>query len=87
MARIAEETLTNVIKHSKAKDVTVKIIQDSNNHITLKISDNGIGFNPSMVEGSMHIGLQSMQARINRIGGDFIILSEPGSTHIIVKIY
>lgn len=87
LTRIAEETLTNVIKHSKAKDVIIKITQDSNNHITLKISDNGIGFNPLMVEGSMHIGLQSMQARINRIGGDFIILSESGSTHIIVKIY
>lgn len=86
LARIVEEALTNVIKHSKATQIKVELSQNSHQSITLEISDNGVGFNPSIVEQSMHVGLQSMRTRVQRLNGEFIINSQPGATRIIVTV-
>jgi len=42
--RLIQECLTNIIKHAKAKSVTITIKKENNAIITL-ISDNGKGFN------------------------------------------
>lgn len=81
LTRVAEETLTNILKHSQASKVQVSLCE-TETQLILRIEDNGIGFNPNDVEQGLHVGLHSMQTRIHRIGGEFKIQSQPGCTVI-----
>ncbi len=45
MFRIAQKALNNVAKHAKAENVEIKIENDSD-RVVLKITDDGIGFDP-----------------------------------------
>lgn len=69
LSRVTEEALTNVIKHSKATKVSISL-SDQAGKLILEICDNGIGFDPSTVPESLHVGLQNMQTRVNRIGAN-----------------
>ena len=84
LTRVVEEALTNILKHSQASEVNVSLTETENNELMMCIQDNGIGFNPKTVEAGLHVGLQSMQARIHRLGGEFKIDSQPGKTSIQV---
>lgn len=84
LTRVAEEALTNILKHSQASEVKVSLTETANNELMMYIQDNGIGFNPKTVEAGLHVGLQSMHARIHRLGGEFKIDSQPGKTSIQV---
>ena len=86
MARVTEEALTNIIKHSQATRVTVRLSQDENAKFRLSIEDNGVGFNPDTVQQGLHVGLHSMQIRVARIGAKIEIHSEAGCTRIEVLI-
>lgn len=83
LSRIIEEALTNVIKHSQATEICVAFIENEQ-QLILEITDNGIGFNPDAVEQGLHIGLQSMLTRVQKIGGQFNLESEIGKTTIQV---
>jgi PAS domain S-box-containing protein len=74
--RVVQEALHNVVKHAQASHVDIKMTC-SLDELTLEVKDNGVGFNPgSNFPG--HLGLQSMHERIDRMGGEFHIDSEPG---------
>lgn len=64
--RIAEEALTNVVRHSVARHCTVRLRVGSD--LELSIVDDGRGLAPGYVAG---IGLQSMHERASRAGGSF----------------
>lgn len=74
--RVASEALHNVIKHARARRVTVSLV-NANGDVTLHIGDDGVGFDP---EGNFpgHLGLQSMRERVERAGGAFTLQSTPG---------
>ncbi|WP_085319983.1 cache domain-containing protein [Vibrio harveyi] len=84
--RVAQESLNNIEKHAKAKKVTV-ILQKMGNMLQLLIRDDGMGF---MVNPSVHrqgIGLRNMRERVEFIGGEFELMSEPGlGTEITVLL-
>ncbi|SFJ76718.1 HAMP domain-containing sensor histidine kinase [Thermoflavimicrobium dichotomicum] len=83
--RIAQEGLANVLRHSQATSVTVKLLH-ANKQIMLKIIDNGIGFDTSKMKTST-VGLSSIQERATEIGGVGEIFSLPGKgTQIVVKV-
>lgn len=84
MARVTEETLTNVLKHSRAKFVKISLSHYHEHEMRLYIEDDGIGFDPSMVQTGLHVGLHSMQIRVQRIGGILNIRSRSGQTIIEV---
>ena len=86
LTRVLEEALTNIVKHSQASEVNISLTETENNELMMCILDNGIGFNPKTVEAGLHVGLQSMQARIHRLGGEFKIDSQPGKTSIQVLL-
>ncbi|HYO21705.1 MAG TPA: PAS domain-containing protein, partial [Flavisolibacter sp.] len=73
--RIIQESLNNVIRHAKAKLVTIFIsVQDEN--VRLTIADDGIGFsNDSIKKGA---GLKNITNRVYLINGNFRIDSKPG---------
>lgn len=72
--RIAQEALTNVIKHSQATEVNINLYQ-TDDYITLEIQDNGIGFN--IEDNLAGFGLQSMRDRTEALGGVFEVISQP----------
>ena len=86
LSRIAEEALTNIIKHSQATQVTVKFEQDWQHNLILTIQDNGVGFDAEHVQPNLHVGLHSMQMRIQRLGGLLKIQSEDHYTQISAQL-
>jgi len=74
--RIAQEWLTNVVKHSAASEVSVSLKYDLDK-LALMVSDNGVGFDTqSVVKG---LGLQGIEERARMIGASLDIVSNPGS--------
>jgi two-component system NarL family sensor kinase len=80
--RIAQEALSNARKHSKAKDVFIKL-SFTDSMVKLTVADNGVGFEVSgaAVRSSLKgsLGLMSMQERAALIGADLKIESKPGA--------
>lgn len=88
LLRIAQEALTNVIKHARATAATIDLDYGAEN-VFLEIKDNGKGFSaedrPGPEEG--HFGLLGISERVKRINGEVTIESVPESgTTVHVKI-
>lgn len=80
LLRVAEEALTNILKHSQARSVKCALFF-SNGQLVLDIEDNGIGFDVEAVQNAgMSVGLRSMQTRLERLGGHLTVQSEAGRT-------
>lgn len=89
--RIFQESLNNVLKHSKASYIIVGITYNSDNTFVMEVEDNGIGFDTtgkgSPALSSKGVGLRSMFNRARMIGGDISITSAVDEgTRIIVKL-
>jgi signal transduction histidine kinase len=73
--RVAQESLRNVVKHSRAERANVTILRDGDT-IELRVADRGVGFDPSgKREG---LGLVSMEERVRLLGGSLKVISQPG---------
>jgi signal transduction histidine kinase len=85
--RIAQEALTNVIRHSKASRASVILLRRIS-EITMLVEDDGQGFNSAAQDrGDQCLGLMGMKERANLLGGRFVVESAPGEgTTIRVKI-
>jgi signal transduction histidine kinase len=77
--RIGREAVVNVVKHSKATVVNLKL-EFEPRRVVLKIHDNGEGFIPPEAAGpdQGHFGLLGMAERVKRLGGEFGLVSAPG---------
>ncbi len=83
--RILQEALTNVMRHSQASKVDVKIGR-SNNHLKLDICDNGVGIKPKKNK-SKSFGVIGMKERAIILGGEFKVENnQPSGTKIQVYI-
>jgi PAS domain S-box-containing protein len=86
--RIAQEALTNVAKHSQAKNVEV-ILERRADHVLLIVEDDGVGFDAGGAPGAagQGFGLLGMQERAALIGATLQIESSAGSgTTIFVRM-
>jgi signal transduction histidine kinase len=83
--RVIQEILTNIARHSKAKNVTVSV-KKKEEHFLFEVSDDGIGFklNDCNIKGSL--GLLGMKERALSIGGELQIDSSPGNGTKIILI-
>ncbi len=87
LMRILEEALSNVIKHSQARQVRVHATQSANGLLVVGIEDDGVGFDVQATRGAgLSVGLRSMAARAARLGGRFEAESDPRGTRIGVAI-
>jgi len=76
--RILQEVFNNIIKHSKAKEISIKLAY-SEAGISLQIIDNGAGFNISeLPEKQKGMGLMNIQKRAEIVGGEIFIQSQAG---------
>jgi len=70
--RVAQESLANVARHSKASRVAVTLANESD-EVKLTIEDNGRGFDVERV--ARGVGLDSMRERLETVGGKLEISS------------
>jgi two-component system, NarL family, sensor kinase len=78
--RAARELLTNVGKHARATTVRVGLTR-RDDRIVLTIADDGTGFDPAIIERYVadgHIGLGSLLARFDAMGGSMDVNSVAG---------
>ena len=86
--RVAQEALTNVIKHAFADKADVSL-QFGEESVTLQVEDDGSGFDIDMLRNPDRPswGLLGMEERAALLGGSFRISSQPGvGTNIEVTI-
>ena len=88
--RVAQESLTNIQRHSGSQQAKVRI--DRNSNLTLEISDRGhgafVGRGRRIKEPEFEIGvgIRSMQERVKLIGGRLDIDSSSHGTTVRVTI-
>jgi PAS domain S-box-containing protein len=70
--RIVQEALTNVIRHSSATEVEIRLYA-SGDECHLTVDDNGRGFSQPDPESPGGLGLKIMEYRTQMLGGDLII--------------
>jgi signal transduction histidine kinase len=81
--RVAEEALSNALRHAEATGVTVTVSVEADGpdggRTVLSVTDDGVGFDPATrAIASRRLGLVSMRERIEAVGGIFEIISAPG---------
>jgi two-component system NarL family sensor kinase len=84
----ARELLSNVVRHSRASQASVKLAIDDHT-CCLEVADNGIGIESDAAArrlGQGHIGLASHRTRVEAAGGHFSFLDAPVGTHVRVEI-
>jgi signal transduction histidine kinase len=77
--RVLEEALTNVVRHSGAREADVML--DFDREVVLRVSDTGRGFRGA--GDSSGLGLVSMRERIEALGGRLSIASHPGRGTVV----
>lgn len=87
---IAQEAITNAVKHSQAQQVVVSLHATAG-VISMVIADNGVGIDLAHVKDSSasatHWGLVNMMERAELIDGSCRIVSQPGAgTQIVVEV-
>jgi ligand-binding sensor domain-containing protein/signal transduction histidine kinase len=89
--RIAQETLTNVVKHAQATEISLSLTYSLPDYsgeldeqaeeeivrVCLEICDNGLGFEVSSVPPD-HFGLMNIRERAQAIGADLTVTSQVG---------
>ena len=75
--RIAQEALTNVVRHAQAKRLTVKLLL-SPEQVALHVEDDGRGFEPMQIPKG-RFGLIGLSERAKLLGGHLHVRSNPGA--------
>jgi len=85
--RIAQEALRNVQRHAQASGAVVRV-EFSDNRIRIAVSDDGKGFEPPELLGSLaqkgKLGLIGMRERAQLVGGTLTVHSKPGQGTTVV---
>ena len=75
--RIAQELLTNVMRHAAASNVRIRLYQDGDS-VTLEVTDNGKGITRERMTTLDSFGIRGMQERASLLGGHFQIVGTFG---------
>jgi len=76
--RIAQESLTNVVRHSGATEATVRL-WCTDSMLGVQVEDAGAGFDPRAAAIAQSSGLSGMHERAASLGGNLTIDSSPGA--------
>ncbi len=82
--RIIQESLTNVAKHSEARNVFIQLIRQSavgietQDCLLLTVKDDGKGLEQSPATKEKGIGLPGLRERVLAVGGDFVTKTSKG---------
>jgi two-component system NarL family sensor kinase len=87
--RIVQEALTNVIRHSHARNVKIELSSKARMKLRCVVHDDGVGFDLAVYSGRAEsgLGLVGIRERLKAIGGRLRIHSERGrGTELLVEI-
>jgi two-component system NarL family sensor kinase len=83
--RIAQEALTNVVRHAEARNLAVQLVI-AREQVELMIDDDGRGFDPAQNQEGRY-GLIGLNERVRLLGGKLALRSNPGKgAHLKVVI-
>ncbi len=85
--RIIQEIISNVLKHSQATSMYLRLITQSN-RLTLTVRDNGTGFDPDIIhDGTACYGLANIKNRLDSYNGTITINENiPSGSNISISI-
>jgi signal transduction histidine kinase len=87
--RIAQEALTNVVRHAEASTCTVSLAIDEASVLRLEVRDDGRGIPDQQENSSVRtgVGLTSMRERASELGGSFLVEPLPeGGTRVCARL-
>jgi signal transduction histidine kinase len=87
MFRVAQEALTNVVRHARASCVSIRLTDDGS-HLRLVVADDGVGFDVEAAERRYEecVGLLGMTERIALVGGRLTIDSGRSGTTVAADV-
>ncbi len=80
--RIAQEALTNVMRHAAASQVNVSL-KKKGGTLVLEVKDNGVGILEGRVFDAKSLGLIGIRERVLRLGGEAVISGKPGEGTLV----
>lgn len=86
--RVAQESLTNIVRHARATTVDLSFDADELNY-RIRISDDGIGIgqDPARTDGPRSHGIAGMRHRVTSLQGEFRIgVNQPRGTLVEVTV-
>jgi two-component system NarL family sensor kinase len=85
--RILQEALTNVSRHARTSEVSVRL-NVASGRVALTVEDTGVGFDPLTVDAN-RLGILGMRERAELLGGTFTLKAEPGKgtqIHVVIPL-
>jgi two-component system, NarL family, sensor kinase len=82
--RIAQEQLTNILKHAHAHQARI-VVSISSDQLTFRITDDGIGFDIDAMKAG--VGVTSMKSRVSLLNGSFEIRSDFETGTMITAVF
>jgi two-component system sensor histidine kinase UhpB len=86
--RVAQEALTNVVRHSRATRVEMRLA-NADRGLELSVDDDGLGFDVDEAQGhpTSSVGLFGMAERVALVGGELELRSKRGTgTHVRARV-
>lgn len=75
--RVAQELVNNAIKHARAKELVVQMLQETG-RLCLIVQDDGTGFDIYKAVSAKGIGLTAIKSRVDSLNGKMEMISSPG---------
>jgi ligand-binding sensor domain-containing protein len=82
LLRIGQEAVANAVRHAAATRIDVQLIYQAE-RVSLRVEDDGRGFDPSRNGAEGHYGLQGMQERAGEIAATLELKSAPGEGTLV----
>ncbi len=77
LLRIGQEAVANAVRHAAATRIDVQLIYQAA-RVSLRVEDDGRGFDPSTNGAQGHYGIRGMQERAGEIDATLVLESAPG---------
>ena len=81
--QVAREAMSNAAKYSRASEICV-MLTSRDGEARIVVADDGVGFDPSVVDRDRHFGLQLVVERMESLGGRVVVDTQLGSGTTIV---
>ena len=83
--RVAQESLTNVVRHAQAERVLVTLEPDLDGSVVLTVRDDGVGLPDPVADGSS--GIRGMRERALLVGAQLRVDAvDPNGTQIVLRL-
>lgn len=84
--RVVQEAMTNVVRHARATRVDV-LAERRGDRVMVMVEDDGVGFEPDVLQRGEHFGLLGIRERAEALGGTLTVESALGAgTTVVVEV-